>query len=493
MHAPADPVGYQLGRATIAAYDITAPGAGMPIARRYVAALALSLGTVLTVIDGAIASVALPTIARDLGVEASSSVLVVTVYQLTLVMLLLPFSALGGRWGLKRVYQGGQFVFTVATILCFFANSLPFLLVVRVLQAVGAAAALSVMSALIRQIYPASRLGAGLSLNAVVASVAAAIAPTIGGLILAVAPWPWVFAAAAPFGVLSLWLGRAAIPNPPPLHGDFNLVGALLSMATFGLIVSGLEALVHGDSPVVSGAVIAIGAGAGVLLVRHERDEPVPILPVDLLDRPVIALSIGGAFVSFVAAMLATLSLPFRLQHGFALAPSEIGAMIAAWPLAMMIMAPTAGWLSDRYPAGLLGAIGMTIATVGLVTLAWLPPSPGYLAVAWRMALTGAGFGLFLAPNNRLIVGSAPPDRAASAGALVSTTRLVGQTSGATAVASLLAMGFGTTAWPFGIAACLTIVAGLCSAARLRPALRNPPAAEAAAAQPGAQGDVGAA
>jgi DHA2 family multidrug resistance protein-like MFS transporter len=354
--------------------DPIGPGAGLPPSRRYLAIAAISLGTMLTIIDGAIATVALPTIARDLQVDSSATVLIVTVYQLVLVMALLPFSALGDRIGLKRLYQGGQLIFAIATILCFFARSLPFLLVVRALQAVGAAAALSVMSALIRTIYPAKHLGRGLGVNSVVASVSGAIAPTAGGLILAVAPWPWVFAAGAPFALLSLWLGRKGLPDVPGRAGSYNLAGAMLNMATFGLIIAGLEALVHGNSPVVSGAIVVIGLLFAVALVFHERREPVPILPVDLLARPVLALSTAGAFLAFFSSMLLTLSLPFRLQHGFGFHPSTVGAMIAPWPLTTMIVAPLAGTLSDRYPAGLLGGIGMAIATVALLLLAWLLP-----------------------------------------------------------------------------------------------------------------------
>jgi DHA2 family multidrug resistance protein-like MFS transporter len=464
-----------------------AASAGLPAPRRYVAIAAISLGTLLTVIDGAVATVALPTIARDLHVDSSSAVLVVTVYQLTLVMLLLPFSALGDRIGLKRLYQAGQLLFTIATILCFFANSLPFLLVVRVLQSVGAAAALSVMSAMIRQIYPARHLGRGLGLNSVVVSVAGALAPTAGGLILGVASWPWVFAAGAPFALLSLWLGRSALPDSPPRPGRYNLAGAILNMATFGLLIGGLETLVHGSSPVVSLAIVAIGVGFAIALVLHERREPAPILPVDLLGRPVLALSTAGAFLAFSASMTLLLSLPFRLQHGFHLSPSEVGAMIAPWPLTTMIVAPTAGALSDRYPAGLLGGIGMAIASAGLVLLAFLPAAPDYIDIAWRMALTGAGFGLYLSPNARLIVGSAPRARAASAGGLISTTRLTGQTVGATLVATLLATGLGTTQWPALIAAALTVIAAGCSLARLRPSIREPARGEAHAAEASAR------
>jgi DHA2 family multidrug resistance protein-like MFS transporter len=126
---------------------------GLPKPRRYYAIVATSFGTSLAVIDGTIVSVALPTIARDLNVTPSSAVLLVTVYQLVLVMSLLPFSALGSRIGLLRLYQYGQVLFLAATVLCFFARSLPFLLVVRTLQALGTGAALSVSTGLMREIY----------------------------------------------------------------------------------------------------------------------------------------------------------------------------------------------------------------------------------------------------------------------------------------------------------------------------------------------------
>ena len=453
--------------------------------RFYLAVAAISLGTMLTIIDGAIATVALPTIARDLHVDGSSAVLVVTVYQLVLVMALLPFSALGDRIGLKKLYQGGQLLFTIATILCFFAHSLGFLLVVRALQATGAAAALSVMAAMIRRVYPAKHLGRGLGLNNIMGSVSAAMAPTAGGLILAIAPWPWVFAMAAPFAVLSLALGRWALPDVPARPGGYNLAGAMLNIATFGLVIAGLEAWVHGNSPVVSAAVVVVGLLFGVILVRHERREKFPILPVDLLARPVLALSVAGAFMAFFASQLLILSMPFRLQHGFGFPPSEVGAMLAPWPLTTMIVAPIAGSLSDRYPAGVLGGIGMAIATTALILLSFLPAHPQYFDVAWRMALCGAGFGLFLSPNARLIVGSAPRDRAASAGGLVSTTRLVGQTMGATGVATMLALGVGTSFIPPLVACGLTVAAGICSLSRLRPSIRNPASHETSFAERG--------
>jgi MFS transporter, DHA2 family, multidrug resistance protein len=149
--------------------------------------------------------------------------------------------------------------------------------------------------------------------------------------------------------------------------------------------------------------------------------------------------------------------------------------VITPWPLGMMALGPLAGILSDRIPAGILGSIGMAMATIALLLLAFLPADAQGIDIAWRMALAGGGFGLFLAPNSRLIVGSAPTSRVASAGGMVSTVRLTGQTLGATIVGALLAMNFGADRTPPLIAAGLAFMAGLCSLARLRPPVPKAP------------------
>lgn len=451
---------------------------GLPHPRRYLAIAAISAGTALTVVDGSIVTVALPTIARDLHVDSSASVAVVTVYQVILAMLILPFAGLGDRVGLKRLYQGGQIVFTVATVLCFFANSLAFLLIVRAGQAIGAAAVLAVSSALLRATYPSTQLGRGLGINSVIVASSAALAPTIGGLVLGVAGWPWVFAIGVPLALLSLLLGRA-LPDPPATTEPFDVFGGVLCAAAIGLITGGAESAVHGDSPVVSVAIVATGLAVGWYFVRRERGETNPILPLDLLASPVLALSAVGAYTAFIASMTLLLSIPFRLQHSFGFTAAEVGAAIAPWPLVNMVVAPLSGWLSDRVPAGMLGGIGMTVAVTALLLIAWLPADPSYWDIAWRMALCGAGFGTFLPPNARLIIGSAPRERAAAAGGLVSTVRLIGQTTGATLVAALLAIGVGSGSTPALVAAGLAVVAGLCSVARLRPSIRNPARVEA--------------
>ena len=446
--------------------------AGLPKPRRWWAVAAISFGTSLLVIDGSIANVALPTIARDLGVTNAVVTNVVTIYQLVLVMLLLPFSSLGDRVGHRRLYQWGQGVFMVASALCLFASNLPFLLVLRALQATGAAMALSVSAAMLRQIYPAKNLGAGLGVNSVIVASSAAIAPTAGGYIVGHFSWQLVFVVAAPLAIISLMMGQA-LPDPEPQPGRVQWKSGAWSALTMLLIIGGVQVGTHGQIP-LGVAIVAAGIVSMVLLVRRERRREAPVLPVDLLAMPVIGLSALAAMASFIASGTLMISLPFLLEETYGFDPQTVGLLLLPFPLTMLVISPFAGWLSDRVAATKLGVGGMVVATIGLLLLAFMPEDVGKAGIAARLGLTALGFGFFFSPNTRLLIGRAPRNRAAAAGGLLSTSRLLGQTLAAVAVGILLAGGMGVGPTPMLFACGLAVLAALCSLARF--SQRNNPA-----------------
>jgi DHA2 family multidrug resistance protein-like MFS transporter len=439
---------------------------GLPKPRRYWAIAAISFGTGLLVLDGAIPTVALPTIARDLGVSNAVVTNVVAVYQLVLVMVLLPFSSVGDRMGHRRLYQYGQALFLVASALCLFATNLPVLLVLRGLQAIGAGMALSVSAAMLRQIYPARNLGSGMGVNSVIVASSAALAPTLGGFIVGHAPWQWVFVAAVPFAAVSLLLGRA-LPDPVRRPNPPEWVSGFWSAGTMLFLIGGLQMATH-ENPVLGWSLAAAGVVSMVLLVRRERARENPVVPVDLLAKPVLGLSALGAIACFIAAGALMLSLPFRFEGVMGYAPEEVGLLLLPFPLTMLVVAPLAGWMSDRIAPTKLGVTGMGIAIAGLLLLAAMPDQPDEFAIAWRLSLTAVGFGLFFAPNSRLLIGQAPRERAAAAGGLLSTSRLLGQTLAAVTVGILLAGGMGMGPMPLFVACALAVVAALCSLARFR-------------------------
>ncbi len=442
---------------------------GLPMPRRIWAIVAISFGTALLVVDGAIANVALPTIARELAVTDGLVTNVVTIYQLVLVMLLLPFSSLGDRVGHRVLYQWGQALFLVASAAALFAYNLPMLLLIRALQAIGAGMALSVSSAMLREIYPDRSLGSGMGINSVIVASSAALAPTLGGYIVAYAPWEWVFVIAAPLAGVSLLLGRA-LPEPVKQDRQMRWSSALWSALTVLLLVGGLQLATHSPDGVSGLLVVAAGVVSAFFLVRRERKDKHPVLPVDLLVRPVIGLSALGAVSAFVATGAMMVALPFQFEGVMGYSPDEVGLLLLPFPLTMLVVAPAAGWLSDRMAPTKLGVAGMLIAFVALVFLATMPAQPGSFGIGWRLSLCALGFGLFFAPNSRLLIGRAPKERAAAAGGLLSTSRLLGQSLGAAMVGVLLASGLGGGPVPLYMACAFAVLAALCGLARYRSA-----------------------
>ena len=163
-------------------------------------------------------------------------------------------------------------------------------------------------------------------------------------------------------------------------------------------------------------------------------------LPVDLLRIPLFALSIATSILSFVSQMLAYVSLPFHIQGTLGRTVVETGILMTPWPVCTAAMAPIAGRLADRYPAGILGGVGLAIMAAACCCWLRCRTNRATLDIAWRMAALRHRFRIFQTPNNRAILMTAPLDRSGSAGGMLSTARLVGQTTGAALVASDLWM-----------------------------------------------------
>lgn len=441
---------------------------GLPVRRRILAVASISIGAMMLMIDASISSVVLPTIATALGVANSSTLLVVTVYQLMIAMTLLPLAAVGVRVGYRRMYQAGFVLHICSGLLCLLVDNLPALIAVRALQSLAAAAAMAVGVAMVRQIYPPKRLGSGLALNTIFNATGTALAPVLGGYIAAYADWHWTFVAGVPLAMISLGFSRF-LPDPIPHNHPFDTRGAALCSLTFGLFIGGIEGAVHTSYVTASLTAVALSVVSGWLLVRHERREDEPVLPVDLLTRPALGLTTLATLLGTISSMVIMLSVPFRLQLGYEMSTSEIGSAMAAYALASVMFAPLSGALSDRVPVPLLCTVGLIIASIGMASVALLPAeSPGTFAIAWRLWLCGAGFGFFFAPNARLLVGSAPQTRAAAAGSLFTTTRMLAMAVSATLVAGLLAMDFGKGAVPMLVAAALAVITAAISVTILR-------------------------
>jgi DHA2 family multidrug resistance protein-like MFS transporter len=414
----------------------SAPNQVVDMRAVYAVLMAVSLGA----LDTAIANTALPSIGADLNSPPAASIWIINAYQLSIVASLLPLASLGDLIGPRKVFLGGVGVFTVFSLACALSNSLPMLALFRCAQGLGAAGIMSVNLALIKLLFPKERLGRGVGLNALIVGVSFALGPTVASVLLLLGPWQLLFAINVPLGIVSFCFALPALPRAGAQDHDFDPWTAALTALTFGCFIYVLSAATQRVGLLSLIPFILVFAVSLLALLKRQHGHPAPMLPVDLLKRPMFSLSALTSITSFAAQGAAFVALPFYFEHTLHRDAVETGFLITAWPLLAALSAPLAGRLSDKYPPAVLGGVGLSVLAVGFISLVTLPAQPSACDIVIRMAICGLGFGGFQSPNLKAILSSAPAHRSAGASGVIAMGRLIGQTTGAALVALCLGL-----------------------------------------------------
>ncbi|MBC7284439.1 MFS transporter [Hoeflea sp.] len=432
---------------------------GLPQPQRAFAFATIGIAIMMAVLDSSIMNVALPTIAERQGVAPATAISVVMIYQLAVVISLLPFAALGDSLGFRRIYFVGVILFGGASYLCSQATSMEMLNAARLLQGFGAGALMSINGAMVRHIMPANRIGSGLARISLIVGVSAASGPTVAGVILALASWQWLFLINLPLSLVILLSGLVTLPRMAGSRRRFDWISATLNAAAFGLTITGLTALGSSGWSGMVAVKFGLAALAFLALTLRLKGAVAPMLPLDLLRIRPFAMAIVASVCSFVTQFIVFVSLPF-LFSVLGRSAVETGLLLTPWPVATAIVAPLAGKLSDRHAPEYLSLTGLAILTLGFLSLATMPKTPDDLNVAWRLMVCGIGFGLFQAPNNRVVMTTAPRNRSGGASGLQSTARVLGQSIGAALAALMIGAAADFTLAPvMGLAIAFCVVA----------------------------------
>ncbi|CEF54661.1 MFS transporter [Acetobacter ghanensis] len=423
--------------------------------QRRLVMLCAVLGIVLGGLDGAIANIALPTIARDLHCSETQTVWVVNVYHLAVAVSLLPAAALADSLGLKRVYGFGMALFTAASLACALSGSLGVLIGARVVQGLGTACMAALSGALVRSVYARTQLHQAFAIVALAVAISAAIGPTLAAAVLAVAPWPWLFLINVPIGIIAVALFLRAAPTSPRAPFSFDWAGTLLNVGALGLSILGVDALGQKETGL---ATFEIGAGllCTLLLYGQQKNLKMPMLPLDLLAIPLFSLSILTSICAYAAQILAYVALPFLFQTVMHLSAVTTGLLVTPWPVLVAVAAPFAGRLATRHPASILSSVGLAILAGGLAALSLMPAQPTFGDICWRMALCGIGFGFYQTPNNLTVMTSGPATRSGAASGMMAVARTLGWALGS----ALVALVFGLSQGSGGAVHCLELATG---------------------------------
>lgn len=452
---------------------------GLPGRERGLAMAAVMTMTTMAVFDGSMVNIALPQIARTLNVSAGSTVWVSNGYLLSAAMTLAIFAALASKFGFRMLFTLGLSVFTLASVGCALSSSLDMLIAMRVLQGIGGAATLSIGPAILRSVFPNRLLGRILGLNALMIGLSTAIAPVLGGTILSAMSWQWLFAINIPMGMIAVTLTLRVIPNNPALGREpFDFTGAILSAVVLGSLIMAADAFSHAAKGDLATAVTfgLTALLAGLAFIWRQRRAPKPLLPLNMFASSRFTLAALTSLASFVSQGITFVALPFLFQSVYGYSAFYSALLFTPWPIGIMLAAPHAGRLADRYPAAIISTLGLSVFALGLILLALLPAHPQAWDIGLRSLICGIGFGCFQSPNNREMLSNASRENSGYASGVLAIMRTFGQCLGTALVGVMLSIYAANSAIQEGhavqlslwLAVMATLLAIVISVSRLR-------------------------
>jgi EmrB/QacA subfamily drug resistance transporter len=383
--------------------------------------LIVSVGLFMTVLDNLVVNVALPSIHRELGSSIQALEWTVNAYVLSYAVFLLTGAALGDRFGRKRMFTAGIALFTLSSAAAALAPTTGMLIAARATQGLGAAVVTPLTLTLLADAFPPQRRGVALGIWSAISGIAVAMGPLVGGAVIQLANWHWIFWINVPVGValVPVSLARLAESHGPSRHLD--LAGlALASSGLFGIVFG----LVRSQSLGWTNAQVLVSLTVGAVLVTgfvlYELRTAEPMLPMRFFKNRGFAVTNSVSLAMYFGMFGSIFFLSQDLQNVLHNSPLQAGVKLLVWTGASMIVSPLAGFFSERYGSRPFMVAGLTLQAIALGLMASMASvGQTYSSLILPFILAGSGMALIFAP---------------AANAVLSSVRVheTGQASGAT-------------------------------------------------------------
>ncbi|MGC1377691.1 MAG: MFS transporter [Anaerolineales bacterium] len=402
---------------------------GKQIDYKWIALSVTTIGALMAAIDSTIVVLALPDMMVKLHADLIEMIWVIMGYILVSTVFLLTFGRVADMLGRVRMYNLGFVIFTIGSALCGFSGNAAQLIIFRLVQGTGAAMMVVNSVAIITEVFPANERGKALGINAVTFSFGGVAGPILGGLILAVADWRWIFFINVPVGILgALWGYRVLKETGIRKKGEsFDIVGAVsFSIGLTALLIAltlGIE-LSFLSPPIVSLFALFL-VGIGFFLWWERRTEN-PVLDFSLFNNRVYNFSVLSAMIQSLALFAVNFMIIFYLQGVLGYDALKAAFLLIPLPVMTSIVAPFGGMIADRIGARVPATIGLLIQGAALVGFMQLGPATPYWQIALGLGVMGLGGGLFYPPNTSAAMNAAPKNRLGIASATLATLRQAG-------------------------------------------------------------------
>jgi EmrB/QacA subfamily drug resistance transporter len=417
--------------------------APQPVPERWLGLIGLCLGVFMFTLDSSIVNVALPTLVAAFGTAFATIQWVVLAYLLIATALVLAAARIGDIYGKRRAYLAGLAIFTLGSLLCGFAPSAGWLIACRAVQGLGAVFVSALGAAIVGEMFATTERGRALGMIGSAVLLGVALGPSVGGLIIELASWRWMFFVNIPVGIVATWVVYRFVPEIPgrPAAAALDWPGTLLACVMLGGLALGLtwgQRDGFGTPLVLTLLITAAVAFAVFLYVEARVANPILDLRV-FRNRPFASGLLMGYLVFLVLGGTGFLQ-PFFLEVVAGYSTGKVGLLLAIAPIVGGVTAPMGGALADRIGPRWVALTGLLLVALGLLMFANIDQHVTVWGFALRVAPIGLGMGLFNAANNSSVLNAVPREQLGIASALLSLVRTLGQTTGVPVIASIFSL-----------------------------------------------------
>jgi EmrB/QacA subfamily drug resistance transporter len=409
--------------------------------RKWHAMAAVGTGVFLATVDSSIINVSLPTLVRALHTEFAVVQWVVLAYLLTITSTMASIGRLADMVGKKSIYMIGFIVFTLGSALCGLSPSVNWLIGFRVLQATGAAMIMALGAAIVTEAFPPIERGKAMGMIGSIVSIGIMLGPALGGVILSVLSWRWIFYVNLPVGIIGTIMVQRNLPDfKPSGHQRFDVWGALSLCSSILFLLLGLtlgqkQGFFHPLVYLLLGLWLILLA----LFIFIENKTAQPMINPKLFHNNIFSINLTTGFISFVGLGGTVILLPFYLENILKFSYMKVGLLMGIVPVMLGIISPIAGILSDRVSSRKITMTALVILLIGFLTASTLNQHTTVLGYAMRIFAVGVGIGSFISPNNSAIMGAAPRHQLGIVSSMMAQSRTLGQTVGVAVIGAIWA------------------------------------------------------
>ena len=395
--------------------------------------IATCLFTFMSTLDGSIVNIAMPMISKNLKIDMSQAEWIVSLYMLTICCLLIFWGKISDIIGKVKIFKIGTFIFVIGSLFCGISSSIELLLISRIIQAIGASMTMATNYGIITENFPPNMRGKSLGILGSFVSLGSIAGPGIGGIILQRFSWHYIFLINIPVGAFAIILGYFVFPKSKRKDITLNLdfIGFILFVISIVSLFMGIFiGQVTGFNTFLVITLFILFIIGMALFIYREKNTSHPLIDLNIFKSIPFSIGLLCAVLIFSSNLFINTLMPFYLQDALKLSPLLSGVILMCVPIAMIIVAPISGALSDKMGSEGLTFIGLFIVCISQILLIFIGLNTQIYVLIGINLLTGIGVALFQSPNNSIVMSSVEPKYLGIAGSMNSLARNLGMVIG---------------------------------------------------------------